>query len=83
MSRFFNSPFNIILFVIGVVLLIFAALSFITIMYITHYKNPADKKLSDAGIVEKNAQVGEVHFNYAEGPDHGPPLLLLHAQLLD
>ncbi|MDR3146869.1 MAG: alpha/beta hydrolase, partial [Treponema sp.] len=36
-----------------------------------------------AGIVEKTAQVGDVVFNYAAGPDRGPALLLLHAQTLD
>ncbi|WP_099469769.1 alpha/beta fold hydrolase [Konateibacter massiliensis] len=48
-----------------------------------NYKNPWDKRLADAGVVEKTAYVGEVNFNYAEGPDNGPALLLLHAQLLD
>lgn len=47
------------------------------------YKNPFDKKLAEAGIVEKTALVGTVNFNYAEGPDNGPALLLLHAQMLD
>ncbi|MCR5254732.1 MAG: alpha/beta hydrolase [Acetatifactor sp.] len=47
------------------------------------YRNPSDKKLVEAGIVEKQVQVGDVLFNYAEGPDNGPALILLHAQLLD
>ena len=48
-----------------------------------HYNNPADKKLAEAGITEKTSQVGDVNFHYAEGPDNGPALLLLHAQTLD
>lgn len=53
------------------------------IIYVATYKNPADKELVEAGIVEKQVQVGSVTFNYAEGPDNGPALVLLHAQLLD
>ena len=70
-------------FVIGVVILFIVALSIVTIIYMNNYKNPADKKLAKAGIFEKNAQVGDVNINYVEGPDNGPGLLLLHAQLLD
>ena len=53
------------------------------IIYVAAYNNPADKELDEAGIVEKQVQVGSVTFNYAEGPDNGPALVLLHAQLLD
>lgn len=41
------------------------------------------KALNKWGIFEKQAKVGEVVFNYAEGPDNGPIMLMLHAQLLD
>ena len=41
------------------------------------------KALNKNGIFEKQASVGNVIFNYAEGPDNGPVLLMLHAQLLD
>lgn len=34
-------------------------------------------------ITEKQVLVGEVNFNFAESPDNGPALILLHAQLLD
>ncbi len=54
-----------------------------TAVYIGTYQNPAHAELKKAGIIEKQVQVGEVTFNYAEGPDNGPPLVLLHAQLLD
>lgn len=74
---------KIILRVIGVMVVILAILIFTVILYMNNYKNPADLKLRQAGIVEKSMQVGKVKFNYAEGPDNGPPLLLLHAQLLD
>ncbi|MFC7402326.1 alpha/beta fold hydrolase [Citricoccus sp. GCM10030269] len=36
-----------------------------------------------AGFVEKCATVNGVTINYAEGPDNGPPLLLIHGQMTD
>jgi pimeloyl-ACP methyl ester carboxylesterase len=30
------------------------------------------------GLVERNFDAGEVQLNYAKGPAHGPPLVLLH-----
>ena len=82
MRGFLNSTPTIVLVMIGLVL-VFAVLPIVVILYMNNYKNPADKKLAEAGIVEKTAQVGVVDFHYAEGPDNGPALLLLHAQLLD
>jgi len=49
----------------------------------TSFKDPWHEKIKIAGIVEKNAQIGSVNLNYAEGPDNGPALLLLHAQHMD
>ncbi len=47
------------------------------------YTDPYHDKVAAAGYVEKTAQVNRVKLSYAEGPDNGPPLVLLHAQLLD
>lgn len=47
------------------------------------YADPWHRTLAEAGIVEKDAQIGQTAFNYAEGPDNGPALLLLHAQHMD
>ncbi len=47
------------------------------------YEDPLHGKVAAAGILEKQARVGEVRFNYAESPDNGPPLLLLNAQHMD
>ncbi len=74
---------KILPFEIGVVIVCIVALLLMTIIYMNNYKNPAEKKLAKAGILEKNAHVGDVNINYVEGPDNGPGLLLLHAQLLD
>jgi len=71
------------LFIFLGVILILAIALIALLLYIIFYRNPADKELADAGIVEKQIQMGNVLFNYAEGPDNGPALVLLHAQLLD
>lgn len=47
------------------------------------YQDPYHKKLACAGFLEKTVQLGEVRFHYAEGPNNGPKLLLLHAQHMD
>ncbi len=82
-AKFINTKLKLALFIIGVMLVILAITAIGVITYIKQYKNPADKKLANAGIAEKTRQVGDVNFNYAEGPDNGPALLLLHAQTLD
>lgn len=74
---------NSALLIVGGIFLLLAITIIVLITYMKHYKNPADRILAEAGIVEKSEQVGEVNFNYAEGPDNGPALLLLHAQTLD
>jgi pimeloyl-ACP methyl ester carboxylesterase len=69
--------------VIGIFLIIMAAAGVVLITYMKHYKNPSHQKLVKAGIKEKSAQIGDVNLNYAEVPNNGPALLLLHAQTLD
>ena len=70
---------KIIMIIIAVLLIMIVGI----LIYFITYKNPADGKLKQVGIEEKSVQVGEVTFNYAEGPNNGPALVLLHAQLLD
>lgn len=79
----FDLKFKIVLFIIGGILFVLIIAAIVMLAFIRHYKNPSDKILSNAGIFEEAAQVGAVNFNYAEGPDNGPALLLLHAQTLD
>lgn len=81
--EFLNTKPKIALFVVGIIVLVLILAAAVLVIYMDHYRNPADKKLAEAGIVEKTARVGDVKFNYAEGPDNGPALLLLHAQTLD
>jgi len=48
-----------------------------------HWTDPNHALVDAAGYVAKTATVNGVNFSYVEGPDNGPPLVLLHAQLLD
>ena len=45
--------------------------------------DPWKARVAAAGCTAKTARIGDVHLGYAEGPDNGPPLLLLHAQHMD
>lgn len=47
------------------------------------YVDPWEKKVKDAGYVEKTAHIDNISLHYVEGPNNGPPLVLLHAQFLD
>lgn len=69
--------------IIGIVVCVLIVVILALILYMRHYKNPADQALAQVGITEKTAQVGDVSFHYAEGPANGPALLMLHAQTLD
>ncbi len=55
----------------------------ITRSLVVNYVDPGHEKILESGIIEKQIQAGEVYFNYAEGPDNGPPLILLNAQHMD
>jgi pimeloyl-ACP methyl ester carboxylesterase len=45
--------------------------------------DPWQAKVRAAGYVTRSATVNQVNFSYVEGPDNGPPLVLLHAQQVD
>ncbi|MDR2447447.1 MAG: alpha/beta hydrolase [Treponema sp.] len=69
--------------VISFILVIIAGGCIILMTYMKYYKNPSEQKLIEAGVIEKTVKVGDVDFNYVEGQNNGPALLLLHAQTLD
>jgi len=50
---------------------------------IKNYTDPYHEKLEKAGFTEKSLKIRETNLHYAEGPDNGPALLLLHAQIMD
>ncbi|MDR2084699.1 MAG: alpha/beta hydrolase [Bacteroidales bacterium] len=64
-------------------ILIYSLIGLLTAFVFKPYKDPYHKKLAKVGFFEKRAQIGNVNFNYVEGPDNGPALLLLHAQHMD
>ncbi len=82
-SRSPNTKPTMLRFIRPVLLLVVAMAFVVLITLMITYRNPADKKMAEAGIVTKSALIGTVNFHYAEGPDNGPSLLLLHAQTLD
>lgn len=69
----------------ALILLVFLVLLAIALLAwrIVGYVDPAHAQVAVAGYVQKKVRIGQVDFSYAEGPDNGPPLLLLHAQHLD
>ncbi len=47
-----------------------------------NYDKGTEKRLSGAGFAEKQAVLADgTVLNYGEGPDNGPPLLLIHGQM--
>jgi len=73
--------------VVGSVVALIAVAAVATFVFVKHsvdtYVDPWAQKVVDAGYTEKTTQVNDVNFSYVEGPDNGPPLMLLHAQLMD
>jgi pimeloyl-ACP methyl ester carboxylesterase len=64
-------------------LVLLAAVAAALVVKIDGYVDPYHAKVAEAGYLLKTVQVNRVAFSYAEGPDNGPPLVLLHAQHLD
>lgn len=68
----------------GLVLVLLVAGGLITLKtVINRYVDPGQKRVETAGYHEKSVQIGQANISYVEGPDNGPPLLLLHAQHMD
>ena len=74
----------IILGTIGVGIALVVATAVVVLLHkLESYIDPYQKQVAAAGYVQKTAQVNQVKLSYVEGPNNGPPLLLLHAQFLD
>ncbi|WP_059053137.1 alpha/beta fold hydrolase [Paenibacillus senegalimassiliensis] len=71
------------LWIIGGMITALVVTAVVLLIRFDHYVDPWHKKVAEAGIQEKTAKVNSVQFNYAEGPDNGPALLLLNAQHMD
>jgi pimeloyl-ACP methyl ester carboxylesterase len=50
---------------------------------LARHVDPWKARMAAAGCTAKTARIGDVDLGYAEGPDNGPALLLLHAQHMD
>jgi pimeloyl-ACP methyl ester carboxylesterase len=50
---------------------------------VKNYIDPYHDKVEKAGFIEKSVKIRETDLHYVEGPDNGPALVLLHAQLMD
>ena len=71
----------VLLALCGVILLAITAAAFYVYNNM-NYDKGAEKRLSDAGFAEKQAVLPDgTVLNYGEGPDNGPPLLLIHGQM--
>lgn len=47
------------------------------------YADRQARRVAAAGFVEKQIELDGATLNYAQGPDNGPPLLLIHGQITD
>ncbi len=52
-------------------------------MLIANYTDPYHAIIKKDGFEEKSVQIGSANICYTEGPDNGPALLLMHAQMMD
>ena len=73
---------NPIAIVIGGLVVAAAGLTVAGRMIVGHV-DPWKSRVAAAGCTAKTARIGDVNLGYAEGPDNGSPLLLLHAQHMD
>ena len=68
---------------VGAIAVIVAASLVAFCIDLATYVDPWEQTVQDAGFVKKSAQINGIALSYVEGPDNGPPLVLLHAQFLD
>lgn len=70
-----------------IVIALLALTAFVTILtlryLLVNHQDSWHEKITSAGFVEKTAKVNQLQLHYVEGPDNGPPLILLHAQHMD
>lgn len=76
--------------IVGIVVLVVAVLAVLAALVIagfawrnlTYFRRRM-ARVRDAGFVERSTEIGGVRYAYAEGPDRGPALLLIHGQGVD
>lgn len=73
---------NIMLLALGGLLLLLVIAAAAYVYNNMNYDKGTQKRLSDAGFIEKQALLPDgTVLNYGEGPNNGPPLLLIHGQM--
>ena len=69
--------------ILGGSILVAIVVAYALTIKLKSYRDPYHANVAAAGFVTKSAQINQVALHYAEGPENGPPLVLLHAQFLD
>lgn len=65
-------------------LVVLAATALVVVKLVNdHYTDPGQARIDAAGYTRRTASINGVGLSYVEGPDNGPPLVLLHAQHMD
>ncbi len=73
---------KVVLFAFGGLLLLAVIAAAVYVYNNMNYDKGTEKRLSNAGFLEKQAALPDgTVLNYGEGPDNGPPLLLIHGQM--
>lgn len=74
---------KILLLVFGGILLVLAIVAACYVYNNMNYDKGTTKKLARAGFSEKQTELPDgTVLNYGEGPDNGPPLFLIHGQMV-
>lgn len=74
---------KILLLILGGLLLVLLIAAAVYIYHNLNYDQGVMKKLEKAGFIEKQAELPDgTILNYGEGPDNGPPLFLIHGQMV-
>jgi len=68
---------------VGTLLIVLFALFLAGRHQLNSYQDPWHAKVAEAGYQAKTARVNKIDLAYVEGPDNGPPLILLHAQHME
>lgn len=68
---------------LGALLAVALTTAALFIRHNTTYWPRARRRLDRAGFVEKSVLIDGAKINYAQGPANGPPLLLIHGQMVD
>lgn len=83
MENFFKENSTINMAAIFSVVLLFSGCAIISKPLVKNYTDHYHKKVKNEGFFEKSVKIGQTNFCYTEGPDNGPALMLLHAQMMD